>query len=481
MKLPIKLVITVACKAEIPIDWLNQLGIPIVSLKALQSGYWTSLSNTIGVMIIITGVGAKNAHASAIWILDNIKPLFVLNLGTSGAVDPTIPLYTAITPKTILATQASLIEIDTRLPFPNDIPQVIVKTLYSVQEPFTEQAQSLANIMDMEAYFQAKVFKESGISFHVLKIISDHIGITPPTDYFSRLPAIRDKVKQILFFLETIKNQLSISVIIPVFNRPQKIQACIQSILNQTVPPTEIIVVDDGSTDETPNILNQFRDRIQTISLPQNQGVSAARNCGITQSTGDWIALCDSDDTWEPQKLEKQSQFIRQYPFFEIIQSEEIWIRNSKRVNPCNHHQKPEGFIFIPSLELCLISPSAVLLNRSLWNQFGPFDTTLPACEDYDLWLKITRQKPVGLDPSLSVIKYGGDDDQLSKRYPAMDQFRVQSLVYMINQESDPEIKQKIRIILQKKLDILIQGTLKRNNTEKAIFFQKLKADYLHD
>ncbi len=176
----------------------------------------------------------------------------------------------------------------------------------------------------------------------------------------------------------------------------------------------------------------------------------------------------DSDDRWEKDKLKNQMAYLRKYPFYQIMQSEEIWIRNRVRVNPCKHHKKPLGWIWEQSLKRCLVSPSGVLIKKSLVEGYGNFDESLSVCEDYDLWLKISRHHPVGLDPSLSVIKYGGHKDQLSRKYPAIDWFRVKSLIGMLGSESLPHFRQKIINVLSKKLMILIQGYEKRLKLKDA-------------
>ncbi len=257
---------------------------------------------------------------------------------------------------------------------------------------------------------------------------------------------------------------MKISVIIPVFNRAAVIGRAIESVLNQTYPAHQVIVVDDASTDETPRILERYLPRIRIIRLTQNRGVSVARNAGIRAATGDWIAFLDSDDQWLPEKLQMAAEFHREHPEYRIFQSEEIWIRNGRRVNPKKKHRKPQGWIFKPSLELCLISPSAVIIQHSLFEQVGLFDESLPVCEDYDLWLRVTRRFPVGLDRRFGIIKYGGHEDQLSRKYWGMDRFRIQAMEKHL---SDPELPDDLRAALLseliRKTEILIAGGKKRN------------------
>ena len=246
------------------------------------------------------------------------------------------------------------------------------------------------------------------------------------------------------------------------------IKDSIESILSQSYPPEEIIVVNDASTDKTQDILKSFGDKLTCLFLPRNSGPSRARNEGIKHAKTEWIAFLDSDDLWEKDKLKKQIAYLNQYPFYQILQSEEEWIRNGKRVNPCKHHKKPEGWIWEPSLERCLVSPSGVLVKRSLLERYGLFDESLPVCEDYDLWLKISRHHPVGLEPSLSIVKYGGHKDQLSRQYPAMDRFRVRSLARLLKNEQHPDFRKKIISVFEKKLKILIKGYEKRQKWRDA-------------
>ena len=224
----------------------------------------------------------------------------------------------------------------------------------------------------------------------------------------------------------------SVSVIIPTFNRAMKTARAVASVLYQTFTDYEIIVVDDGSQDNTEAVMRQFEGRIRYVVIPSNQGVSVARNRGIRESQAPWIAFLDSDDYWLPRKLAVQTAFFEERPKAVICQTQEIWIRNGRYANPKKRHQKPSGDIFEPSLRLCLVSPSAVMMRRSLVEEVGLFDEALPVCEDYDLWLRIACRYPVHLIEDRLLIKEGGHADQLSSRYQGMDRFRVQALVKLM-------------------------------------------------
>ncbi|MGD9365350.1 MAG: glycosyltransferase family A protein [Desulfobacteraceae bacterium] len=264
-----------------------------------------------------------------------------------------------------------------------------------------------------------------------------------------------------------------VSVILPTHNRYAYLGRAIDSVLSQTFQHYELIVVDDGSTDATPDLLSGYGDQIKVIRQ-RNQGVSAARNKGIRSASGEYIALLDSDDYWLPEKLEKQVTFFKAHPDARICQTQEIWIRNGKRVNPKKRHQKYSGMIFEKTLPLCLVSPSAVMIRKTLFNEVGGFDEALPACEDYDLWLRIAWKYPVYLIEAPLIVKRGGHADQLS-RMPQLDQYRIQALVKILKQGclSAGQHAAAVKILIQK-CTIFADGCRKRGHIEKAEFYRNL-------
>jgi len=484
----IQLVITVALRKELPLSWLKSYSIPVHTLSALKSCAISDLlKNHPGILIVVTGAGLKASEDSACWIRDHVNPLFVINIGTCGITDKRGSLARWIKPEYVRNEEGDQCEIDTRFPFPVQDRALRVQSLLSVQKATFGQLPASwkkHNAVDMECFAQARVFRKTGISFHCLKFSTDYSDRNGVTDFNTGLETFREEVKNLFDRLISPRpaNQLEITVIIPVSNREQTIQRAIDSVLTQSHAPKEIIVVDDCSTDRTRDILKAYGDSITVAALRVNSGPSKARNEGISRAQTEWIAFLDSDDCWKKNKLEKQVNFLKRFPFYQILQSEEIWIRNMKRVNPRKHHAKPEGWIWEASLQRCLVSPSGVLLRKSLLKKYGDFDEGLPVCEDYDLWLKISRDHPVGLEPSLSVMKYGGHADQLSRKYPAMDRFRVQSLRRLLQQEKHPYFKKKIIAILRKKLKILLQGYEKRGKSDEAKecrrMLETLNSDY---
>lgn len=266
-----------------------------------------------------------------------------------------------------------------------------------------------------------------------------------------------------------------VSVIIPTYNRGRMLKSAIDSVLAQTFQDFELIVVDDGSTDDTPQLLHTYASRI-TVIRQDNRGVSAARNRGIEHSSGKLIAFLDSDDHWLPAKLDRQTAFMEAHPGFSICQTEEIWIRNGVRVNPKKKHKKPSGMMFEPSLALCLISPSAVMIRRHLLDEVGGFDENLPACEDYDLWLRISCRHPVGLLDTPLIEKRGGHEDQLS-RAPSLDRYRIQALGKIIaGGVLSPAQRTAAIDMMKTKCSIYAQGCQKRGRTDEADSYLKLAA-----
>ena len=266
-----------------------------------------------------------------------------------------------------------------------------------------------------------------------------------------------------------------VSVIIPTFNRSKKGSRAITSVLNQTFTDYEVIVVDDGSVDETADSLRPFSHRIRTIAHAQNRGVSAARNSGIKASRSPLCAFLDSDDYWLPEKLECQVRFFKENPEAVACQTEEVWIRNGVRVNPRKKHLKPSGYIFEPSLKMCLVSPSAVMLKRSLLHKVGLFDEDFPVCEDYDLWLRISCHHPVHLIGRKLVVKEGGGPDQLSSSLKGMDRFRIKSLMKLLHRGrlNNSQIRAVYRE-LEIKCRIYGGGCLKRGKEEEGAYYLRL-------
>jgi len=261
----------------------------------------------------------------------------------------------------------------------------------------------------------------------------------------------------------------AVSVIIPTFNRAHKIARAIASVLYQTFADYEILVVDDGSEDATSRALAPFLPHIKCITHSRNLGVSAARNTGIRASHSPLVAFLDSDDYWLPGKLAAQVSFFSQHPGAVACQTEERWIRRGVRVNPMKKHLKLSGKIFEPSLKLCVVSPSAVVVKRTLLEEVGVFDEDFPVCEDYDLWLRISWKYPIWLIPEPLIIKEGGAPDQLSRSIEGMDRYRIRAIARLIEsgclseRQTEAALKE-----LRSKCRVYGNGCLKRGKKEEG-------------
>ena len=264
-----------------------------------------------------------------------------------------------------------------------------------------------------------------------------------------------------------------VSVIIPTYNRAGCLREAVDSVLAQDFGDVELIVVDDGSTDSTPQLIEGYGQAIRALRQG-NRGVSATRNAGIAASRGALIAFLDSDDLWLPGKLDRQVAFFNSQADALICQTEELWVRNGRRVNPGKRHRKRGGMIFEPSLDLCLVSPSAVMVRKELFQRVGFFDESLPACEDYDLWLRVSCRFPVHLIDSPLIVKRGGHPDQLS-RIAGLDKFRISAIVKLLDGDrlSVEQRRAAVRALKQK-CEVYAGGCRKRGRMTEAEHYEQL-------
>jgi len=225
-----------------------------------------------------------------------------------------------------------------------------------------------------------------------------------------------------------------LSVVIPTYNRKHILPRAVDSVMCQSFRDFELFIVDDASDDgtETLDIFSGAYPNITIIRFPLHRGVSAARNAGVRQAQAPWISFLDSDDEWHKDKLKRQMQWHTEHPEFRIFQTKEIWIRNDKRVNPPKTHEKINGWQFSENLERCMITPSSVMMEKALFFEAGQFNESIPACEDYDLWLRITAAYPVGLVDDFLLTRYGGRRDHLSAEFIGLDRFRIRSIAQLL-------------------------------------------------
>ncbi len=273
-------------------------------------------------------------------------------------------------------------------------------------------------------------------------------------------------------------SDITISVVIPSYNRAHHLERTIDSVLAQSRSADEIIIVDDGSTDNTRVLLESKYPQTQTI-YQNNKGVSAARNTGIRQAKNSWIALLDSDDSWHVEKLALQAEALKTNPEYLICHTNEIWLRDGKFLNQGKKHEKRGGQLFQHCLPLCTISPSSVIISKQIFDEVGLFDEDLPACEDYDMWLRICCRYPVYYIEKPLTNKYGGHEDQLSRKYWGIDRFRIVALQKIIESSHLNESDRQAAInMLLKKIAIFLKGAKKHGNNEYCEKFEALTKQY---
>ena len=270
-----------------------------------------------------------------------------------------------------------------------------------------------------------------------------------------------------------------VSVIIPTYNRLPMLKEAVESVLAQDFEDMELIVVDDGSADGTAEGMRRYGGRVKLLQHPANRGVSAARNKGVLQARGKYIAFLDSDDLWVKGKLKIQAAFLDDNPHYPLCYTDEIWIRKGKRVNPMLKHAKYSGWIFEKCLPLCIISPSSAMMKKALFSKVGLFDEVLPVCEDYDFWLRVSARFPIFFINRKLIIKRGGHPDQLSQRSWGNDRYRVMALEKLL---SEPHIGSEERGMIlkemKKKSSVLYRGFLKRGNEAEARRYQEIMKRY---
>ncbi len=276
---------------------------------------------------------------------------------------------------------------------------------------------------------------------------------------------------------------VEVSVIIPTYNREKFIVESSLSVINQTFKNFELIIINDGSTDDTEvnikKLIKIYRSyKIIYIALEKNYGPAYARNRGAEIAKGRYLAFLDSDDLWLKNKLKYQLAFMEKMRC-PVSQTDEIWIRNGKRVNPMDKHKKPSGDIFEKSLKLCTVSPSSVVIKREIFFEFNGFDEAFLACEDYDLWLRLSVKYPVYLLPKKLIIKRAGNWEHQSAKITHLDKLRIESMLNLLNNNQLNNYQKELLIKeLIYKTSIYLKGLLKRGKYEEAERYKEIMERY---
>jgi glycosyltransferase involved in cell wall biosynthesis len=187
-------------------------------------------------------------------------------------------------------------------------------------------------------------------------------------------------------------SRLSVSIIIATYNRAEWLPAAIDSLLQQTRPPDEIIVVDDGSTDDTQRVLATYAPSV-TVITQANMGLSGARNSGIRAATGDLLAFLDSDDTLPPHSIDHRARVLEAHPEFGVVYGDALLIGSGGealgKFTQFRPGPRPSGDIFAALAYHNLSPPHAYMIRRACLDKVGLFDESLTTLEDHDLWLRI--------------------------------------------------------------------------------------------
>ena len=203
-----------------------------------------------------------------------------------------------------------------------------------------------------------------------------------------------------------------VSVIIPTYNRAKYVTHAIDSVLAQTYPNNEIIVVDDGSTDDTKEALAPYMDRIKYI-YQENTGGAAARNTGIKAAKGELIAFLDSDDEWLPAKIEKQIDKFRKLPnSVGVVYSGCYTVSQESKEILCEIPTL-KGNVHNYALQRCIISSPTPLIRKLCFKKVGVFDEALPSCQDWDMWIRLSKHYNFDFVPDI-LARFYCHGDQIS-------------------------------------------------------------------
>lgn len=284
------------------------------------------------------------------------------------------------------------------------------------------------------------------------------------------------------------KNPRLISAVIPVYNRGDLVSRAVTSVLKQDLPSgwaLELLVVDDGSTDDTPQVLEAMRhhavEHTMKILTRRHGGTpGSARNHGVAHAAGELLAFLDSDDQWLPKKL------LHQIPLHEsgsaFSHTRERWIRHGREVSQSGKRfsrYRRSGDLLEDALVKCIIGPSTVMMSRTLWETTGGFRADLEIAEDYEYWLRLVTVTPVLYVDVPLTVKYAGHGDQLSEKYGMIEPFRIQGLLDLVRDQwflrnRDEAAQALAERELARKALIHARGARKRGKHQEAEQFEAL-------
>jgi glycosyltransferase involved in cell wall biosynthesis len=270
-----------------------------------------------------------------------------------------------------------------------------------------------------------------------------------------------------------------VSIIIPTYNRGGYLPQAIASVLNQRHPYLELIVVDDGSNDDTADVVQAFKAGSVVpvrYMYQENSGPASARNLGMAAASFDHIAFLDSDDWFHKDKIALQLSAMEKKSAFLISHTQEIWYRRGSHLNQKKKHRKDEGDIFKRCLELCAVGMSTVMMHKSLIEAVGWFDQEMPCCEDYDYWLRTSVRFPFLLIDEPLTCKNGGRPDQVSSIHrTGIDKFRIKAIEKILNMTILTDRQYRLAFDeLEKKCSLYGNGCKKHGRDEEGEYYLAL-------
>jgi len=266
-----------------------------------------------------------------------------------------------------------------------------------------------------------------------------------------------------------------VDVIIPAFARGDLLDEAIESVLAQSYPYFTLTVIDDASLVPLENAVRVRDARLRWVRLEKTQGPGTARNTGVALGNAPYIAFLDSDDLWTREKLAVQVAFLEEHRALSWVHTDEVWQRDGVTVKQKSEHRKQGGQFLARAFERCLISPSAVMFRRKFFEASGGFHTPFFVCEDFELWLRLLAQAPVGFITEPLTVKRAGAWPQLSTTRE-LDRYRVLALhrFWRLTRNDGAAISHESHLLAEatRKTTILLKGALKYGNHAKAQRYQ---------
>lgn len=212
-----------------------------------------------------------------------------------------------------------------------------------------------------------------------------------------------------------------VSIIIPTYNAMPYLPATVESVFNQTFTDFELLLVDDGSTDETIPWITQLTDARVKLIQQANQGASVARNTGISHAQGEYIAFLDNDDLWQPTKLAQQVQYLDQNAPVALVHTWMILIDEHGQSTGRLITTDAEGWVWSKLVEQDTVLNSSVLVRRTCFDVVGVFDPTIPRTGDWEMWLRVAAKYPLGVIKE-ALVFYRNHGNNASRNLQAMEQ-----------------------------------------------------------